>query len=195
MELITTVSLITGIITGLKTIKDLVPGGRTEIKKEDAEELGKQLVKFEKEIIGLADLAGMVQSYRRLHEDSLILGEGANNAVKTILTILMDPEAIAIDPIASSTLSDVAGRFSKLDSSFTVIRQDIDNSDQGTITAHISQLSSSVGRAGGYVDSKKYEEYKKELYKIGEAAVKVSGLTGSRVESLLRELERLSRRR
>ncbi len=190
MELITTVSLITGIISGLKTIKDLVSGGRTEIKKEDAEELGKQLVKFEKEIIGLADLAGTVQSYRRLHEDSLILEQGANNAVKTILMV---PEVI--DAIASSALSSVAGLFSKLDSSFTVIKQDIDNNDQGTITAHISQLSSSVGRAGGYVDSKNYEEYKKELYKIGEAAVRVSGLTGSRVESLLRELERLSGRR
>lgn len=189
MELITTVSLITGIITGLKTIKDLVSGGRTEIKKEDAEELGKQLVKFEKEIISLADLAGMVQSYRRLHEDSLILEQGANNAVKTIL---MAPEAI--DAIASSALSNIAGLFSKLDSSFTVIKQDIDNNDQGTITAHISQLSSSVGRAEGYVNSKNYEEYKKELYKIAEAAVRVSGLTGSRVESLLRELERLSGR-
>ncbi len=193
MELRTTVNLITGIITGLKTIKDLVSGGRTEIKKENAKELNKQLVEFEKELMGLAGLAGMVQSYRRLHEDSLILGEGANNAVKTML-MATDGK----DDIALSSLSDVSGRFNKLESSFRVITKDIDESDQGMVTAHISQLSSSLGRAEGYVNStnsEKYKKYRKELLEIGKVAGKISALAGSRVESLLRELERLFMRR
>jgi len=188
------IDLITSISTLLTAIKNLIAGGKKELNQKVAEDLNEQLLELEKKIISLGDFAKIIQSYRRLHEDSLPLAEGANSAIKTMLTASQFDEKI-LDKFTPSTLSNVQGIFNKLESSFKVIKSDILDHDKGEIGVYINQISTNLGKAEGYVESNNYTEYQKQLYKIGEIAGKISSLTGAMIESSLRDLERFSSRR
>jgi|GEM_PF-2312011 len=188
------IGLITGIITLLSAIKNLIAGGQEGLNKEIAKNLNKQLIELEKKIISLGDFAKIIQSYRRLYADSLPLAEGANNAIKTMLTASQINENI-LDKFTPSALSNVQGLFNKLESSFKVIRSDIYGHDEGEIEVYIKQISTNLGKIEGYVESNNYIECQKQLYKIGEIAGKISSLTGAMIESSLRDLERFSSRR
>jgi len=188
------IGLITGIVTLLSAIKNLIAGGQEGLNKEVAKNLKEQLIELEEKIISLGDFAKTIQSYRRLYEDSLPLAEGANSAIKTMLMVSEINEKI-LDTLTSSTLSNVQGIFNKLQMSFKVIRSDICDDDQREIEVYINRISTNLGKAEVYVESSNYKEYRKQLLKIGEEAGKISCLTGAIIESSLRDLEGFSSRR
>lgn len=190
IEIAAVAALISAITTALTGMKTLFSSAKTQVKPEDATAIEKYIEELEKRIADLGSLARMIQAYQALHIDARSLEEGANSAIKTMLTAQDKAEVFA-----PSAYAEVAGRFSKgIESSFRAAAMDIDPTDKGAIDVYVSQLTAAFGRAEGSVDSKDSEALKAELYKIGDVAAKLLGLTRSRVEFLLRELERLSLR-